>query len=249
MIKINKMPPPQILIDNKETWTAALNDAISKYGGYNKIPFAEKESLISHYRHKGIKKALAESSHDKCAFCECKPGESGNIEVEHFAPKSRYPDKTFEWDNLLPVCRKCNEAKSDFDTVEEPIIDPSKIDPETILTYNCLRICPISGTEYEKGVETTIEVCNLNSNRLYKARAQLMQSLTEYADGLEDKIELIAEADTDRKRITRITKLRNSLDEIDSLLEDYNAYAGYCRWFVSQCPEYIEAKKLVSGVT
>lgn len=246
MIKIRKAPAPQVLIDNKDAWTAALKDAINRYGGYDKIPSQEKQTLLAHYRHKDIKKALAESSHSKCAFCESKPGESGNMEVEHFSPKSIYPDLTFEWDNLLPACRKCNEAKLAFDTIDEPIIDPSKLDPETVLTYSCLRICPIGGTDNEDCAKTTIEVCNLNCNRLYTARAKLMQSLTEYADGLKDKIGYILEADTDLKRKIRITKLRNSLDEIDSLLGDDSVYAGFCRWFVSQCPEYVEAKKIIS---
>lgn len=246
MIKIKKASAPQVLIDNKDSWTAALKNAIDRYGGYDKIPDQEKQALLYHYRHNDIKKALAESSHSKCAFCESKPGESGNIEVEHFSPKSLYPDLTFEWDNLLPACRKCNEAKLAFDTIDDPIIDPSKIDPETVLTYNYLRICPIKGTENEKRAMTTIDVCNLNSNRLYTARAKLMRSLTEYTDGLKDRIEGILEADTDRKRKTRITKLRNSLDEIDSLLRDDSVYAGFCRWFVSQCPEYMEAKRMVA---
>lgn len=246
MIKIKKPASPQILVDNKQIWTTALKDAIKRYGGYDKIPSKEKESLLSHYRHKDIKKALFESSHSKCAFCESKPGESGNIEVEHLAPKSLYPDLTFDWENLLPACRKCNEAKLDFDTVKEPIIDPSKIDPETVLTYSYLRISPIKGSKHEKSAKTTIEKCNLNCNRLYTVRADLMQSLTEYADRLKNEIEWISEADTDRKRKTRITKLRNSLDEIESLLKDDSTYAGFCRWFVSQCSEYMEAKKIVA---
>lgn len=179
MIKIKKTSPPQVLIDNKDSWTAALNDAISRYGGYDKIPKAEKETLLSHYRHKDIKNALSQSSHSKCAFCESKPDESGNIEVEHLAPKSLYPHLTFDWDNLLPACRKCNDAKRAYDTIKEPIIDPSKIDPETVLTYNCLRIFPVKGTKNEKCAESTIKACNLNSSRLYTARARLMQSLTQ----------------------------------------------------------------------
>ena len=46
MIKIKKASPPQVLIDNKDSWTAALKNAINQYGGYDKIPAQEKESLI-----------------------------------------------------------------------------------------------------------------------------------------------------------------------------------------------------------
>jgi len=245
MIKIKKQGPPQILIDNQTVWTKALNDAISSYGSYDKVPTEVKNSLLSHYRHKDIQKELFVSSFYKCAFCECKPGESGNIEVEHFAPKSIYPDLAFDWDNLLPSCRKCNEAKSDFDTISYPIINPAKDDPETLLTYNFLRICPINGTSNEKLAENTIEICNLNCSRLYEARASLLKSLTEYSDELKEKITCINEADTTQKRKIRITKLRNSLEKIDQILVNSSVYSGYCRWYVSQSKEYTEAKKLV----
>lgn len=245
MIKIKKCNPPQILVDNQAVWTEALNNAINSYGSYNKVPNDIKNNLLSHYRHKDIQKELFESSYYKCAFCECKPAESGNIEVEHFAPKSQYPDLTFDWDNFLPSCRKCNEAKSDFDTISHPIINPAKVDPETLLTYGFLRIHPIKGTSNEKLAENTIEVCNLNCSRLYETRALLLKSLTEYVDELKDKLTLINEADTSQKRNVRIIKLKNSLEKIDQVLVDSSVYAGYCRWYVSQCQEYAEAKRLI----
>lgn len=182
---------------------------------------------------------------NKCTFCECKPAESGNIEVEHFAPKSIYPDLTFDWDNFLPSCRKCNEAKTDFDTIKEPIVNPSKIDPEDLFTYDHIRICAISGCSQEQAAKNTIDVCNLNSTRLYNVRADLIKALTEYADELKERLDWIAEADTSRKQKARITKLRNSLEKVNQLLEDSSAYAGYCRWFMSQCGEYIQAKRVI----
>ena len=245
MIKVKKHNSPKILIDNQTPWTKALNDAISSYGSYDKVPTRIKNSLLSHYRHKDIQKELFESSFYKCAFCECKPSESGNIEVEHFAPKSIYPDLAFNWDNFLPSCRKCNEAKSDFDTISYPIINPAKVDPETLLTYDFLRICPMKGTSNEKLAENTIEVCNLNCSRLYETRALLLKSLTEYADELKEKIIYINQADTPQKRKNRITKLKNSLEKIDQILVNSSVYSGYCRWYVSHCKEYAEAKKLV----
>ena len=247
MIKIQKKPTPQILIDNKDVWTQDLLDAVRIYGGYSEIPDIEKNKLLSHYRHKDIQNALAESSHYKCAFCECKPGEGGNIEIEHFEPKSIYPDLAFDWDNLLPSCRKCNEAKSDFDTHVTPIINPAKEDPEALLTYKLVQIIPRDGSGEEEKAQNTIEVCDLNSIRLYKARAELEVYITAYFDELKIKIEWISEADTVQKRKSRITKLKNSLAVIDAFLETDSAYSGYCKWLIGQSPEYIEAKRIVSS--
>ena len=247
MIKIQKLAAPQVLVDNKKIWTKNLLDAIATYGEYSQIPEPEKSKLLSWYKHKDIQNALFESSHHKCAFCECIPGESSHIEVEHFIPKSLYPDLTFEWDNLLPSCRRCNEEKSDIDTLIDPIINPAKEDPEQLLTYSFLRIKPLEGSGQEHKAQQTIDVCNLNCERLYKARSELMKAITEYIDELKDKINWISEADTDQKRKARVTKLKNSIAVIDSLTSAENAFSGYAKWFIQQCSEYQEAKRIVEN--
>lgn len=247
MIKIQKPVAPQVLIDNKVAWTQNLLDAIRIYGGYSKIPEPEKKSLLSHYRHNDIQTALSASSHHKCAFCECIPGESSHIEVEHFEPKSLYPDLAFEWDNLLPSCRICNEAKADADTRTNPIINPAIEAPEQLLTYSFLQIKPLEGSGQEQKAQQTIDVCNLNCERLYNARATLMKAITEYIDELKDKINWISEADTDQKRRVRITKLKNSLAIIDSLTTAESAFSGYAKWFIQQYSEYQEAKRIAAS--
>ncbi|MBQ7291289.1 MAG: TIGR02646 family protein [Clostridia bacterium] len=247
MTKFEKPDAPQVLSDNQAIWTKALLDAVALYGSYKKIPEAEKKSLLSHYKHKDIQELLFACNHHKCAFCECKPGETSNIEVEHFEPKSIYPDLAFEWDNLLPSCRKCNEAKSDHDTRTSPIINPAKEDPEMLLTYDSLRIVPLQGSGQEKKADNTITVCNLNCNRLYNARAELLISVTEYMDELKNKFEWIEEADTQQKRRVRITKLSNSIEIIDSMLRTDQPFSAYCKWLVTTFPEYQEAKKIIAS--
>lgn len=247
MIKIQKPSAPQVLIANQATWTKALLDTVALYGGYDKIPEAQKKSLLSHYKHKDIQELLFSCNHYKCAFCECKPGESSNIEIEHFEPKSIYPNLAFEWDNMLPSCRKCNEVKSDYDTRTSPIINPAKEDPETLLTYNFLRMIPLQGSGQEEKADNTITVCNLNSDRLYTVRSELQKSITEYMDELKSKFEWIEEADTLQKRRYRITKLSNSIEIIDSMLKADQAFSAYCKWLVNNFPEYQEAKRIIAS--
>lgn len=247
MIRIMKGAAPQVLVDHQKEWTDDLLNAVSHYGGYDKIPTGQKKKLLVHYRHDDIKKSLFRSSHYKCAFCECRPGESGYIEVEHFAPKSIYPELTFSWDNLLPVCRKCNDDKSAFDTQTTPIINPSEEDPEKLITYNMLVMEPAPGSGDEVKAKNTIEVCNLNSPRLYKARSELLVSLTGYMDSLKKEIEDISDADTPEKKRRRITNLSNSLEIVDALLQDNSTYSGYCKWFVLQQPIYQKAKQIIAN--
>lgn len=247
MIRINKPgTPPKILLDKQKEWTNELLQAISEYGSYSDIPKSEKEKLLHHYRHDEIKILLFQCSYDKCAFCECIPGEGGNIEVEHFAPKSIYHKLAFEWDNFLPVCRKCNEAKSNFDTLKEPIVNPTKEDPEEFFDFNLINIVPSSNPPNLKIALTTIKVCNLNSTRLFKARADLLYHLSIYQEELSNWLQEIDSADTDLKRKNRITKLINSIDAIDMLGMEEEKYSAFCKNFLFKSEIYNRAKKIIS---
>ena len=55
-----------------------------------------------------------------CAYCErrCerppsgkKPERDQDNTVDHFRPRSRFLDRTFEWENLVYACYRCNQAK------------------------------------------------------------------------------------------------------------------------------------------
>jgi hypothetical protein len=86
MIKLQRPSEPQKLIDNKAVWQQNLNTAIAKYGSYKEIPEDEREKLIRYYKDETVKTPLFESSHQKCAYCECNATEGGYMEVDHFRP-------------------------------------------------------------------------------------------------------------------------------------------------------------------
>lgn len=59
-----------------------------------------------------IRGALAQDFERTCAYCERDLDLStGQAIVEHFRPRSRFPDLTFDWLNLIYACRRCNDAK------------------------------------------------------------------------------------------------------------------------------------------
>lgn len=43
----------------------------------------------------------------KCVYCESFDPQT----IDHFWPKTKYPAKMFNWDNLLAACRDCNSDK------------------------------------------------------------------------------------------------------------------------------------------
>lgn len=57
----------------------------------------------------GFRADLTTTFSDLCAYCEavCKG------EVDHFRPKSRFPELVYEWSNWLIACHDCNHAKGD----------------------------------------------------------------------------------------------------------------------------------------
>ncbi|MGE8560597.1 hypothetical protein B9T29_15650 [Acinetobacter sp. ANC 3903] len=243
MIKLEKpVDIPQILQDKQREWTDHLLSLVSKYGSYKDIPKEEKASALSHYRHKDITTPLFDSSHQKCAFCEGTPKDSGNIEVEHFYPKSKYHNKTFEWENFLPSCRKCNDSKLTHDVGVQPILNPYDEDFNPTQHFEFILARMKGKTEIAK---MTIEVCGLKS-RLYDPYSKLIKVFCEYEQTLEEALEELIGKDTDRKRLNQIRKISDSIDRIESLMKPTEKYSYFCSYMIKHSEIYNEAKHVLS---
>ena len=62
------------------------------------------------------KKYLAIDFKHRCAYCDDLDsiyGGQASYAVEHFAPKGKFPQLKYTYDNLLYACRFCNTSKSD----------------------------------------------------------------------------------------------------------------------------------------
>ncbi|ATP51230.1 HNH endonuclease [Pseudomonas putida] len=241
MIKLTRPQKPAILSSNEKTWLDALMAAIGKYGSYQEIPKDEKNKLISHYRHDKIKEVLFPSSFNKCAFCEGKPQENGNIEVEHFLPKSIHPTKTFSWDNFLPSCRKCNESKLAHDPEIEPLVNPYDDNPDDYFKYSDILIAPLNDDQKAK---STISVLGLNSARLMQPRAEILISLHIFSNNLKEALHDLEMADTAKKKKHKARKIIESMEIMEQLTEHQKAYSSYCRNYLNSCEPYKSAKKI-----
>lgn len=67
---------------------------------------------------------------ERCMYCENSEG----TDVEHFRPRSSYPESTYDWENLLWACATCNSnhkrTRFPCDTAGEPLlINPTAEDP------------------------------------------------------------------------------------------------------------------------
>lgn len=115
----------------------------------------------------------------RCMYCE----DSMGTDIDHFRPKSNYPDQAFVWGNYLLACGYCNSnlkrTQFPLDAHGNPLlIDPTVDDPE-----QHLKLLPSTG-EFsaitQKGSES-IRVFGLNDNamprRLPKGRRDSLISL------------------------------------------------------------------------
>lgn len=244
MIKLVRGVEPAFLRDNKDMLLKELEEAIEKYGGYKDIPDDEKAKLVAPYRHKEVKAALVESSNGKCAFCECIPSEGGNVEVEHYKPKSLYPSYTFDWDNLLPACRRCNGDKSHHDTVAEPIVNPFEHNPEEYFFYEGLNLKGRPG-DLLHVAELTIEVCGLNTLRLWEPRSKIYVCLHDFEFSIRRAVKDYQEATTPLKKSNRLRSIREAIDRIEMLARNSERYSSFCDSYLKSSNIYLEAKKML----
>ncbi|MEP4052975.1 MAG: hypothetical protein ABJN22_12095 [Litorimonas sp.] len=78
-----------------------------------------REFTFRHYKDDGVKYALEQLFHGKCAYCEAYFAQSQPVDIEHYRPKSRVAGSKHggywwlaaEWDNLLPSCIDCNRRR------------------------------------------------------------------------------------------------------------------------------------------
>jgi uncharacterized protein (TIGR02646 family) len=78
--------------------------------------FRRRESPPDCSNYQGYKSFLRRDFLGRCAYCERTEEYLGGeeaFEVEHFRPRSKFPDLICSYANLYYVCRKCNAHKSE----------------------------------------------------------------------------------------------------------------------------------------
>ncbi|MBI4876871.1 MAG: TIGR02646 family protein [Acidobacteria bacterium] len=128
-----------------------------------------------------LREALVRLTHGKCAFCESRLGVASWEEMEHYHPKSLYPELTFEWTNLFPVCGVCNARKGQQDH-RGALLKPDEEDPERYFWVHpdSGRLDPALGLSAEERARTerTLQICDLQRDALAASRAELGQRLS-----------------------------------------------------------------------
>lgn len=244
MINLDRPTEPNYLVNNKVEWTQTLLGQINNLQDISKVP----EKYIKHYRDVQITENLFRSSNNKCAYCERKPSDGGGfLEVDHFFYKDRYPERCFEWTNLIPCCKNCNTTKGKYDCGEIPIIDPYIDNPDEYLTYNLIEIeVRSNASNIEKG-ECTLKVLNnLNNDELITLRSELLVAFTSNKNKLSQKIIEFQNSQRNDKKTRIINEMRDFVFKMEQLDSENSILRGYIRFLIKDCNEFQDAKRIIS---
>ena len=174
MRNIEKLPEPQVLVENKGAWKATLEENSSPY---NK----------TRYRHADIKETLIKETHSKCVYCESKIGHNCPGDIEHKIPKSQIIDMIFEWNNMTIACNECNRRKGDYYDPNCMFLDPNTDDVENLVQHVGPMVFSKPGCQRS---ELTVRMLEINS---INARKQLIARKIERLESVKNLVERIAD--------------------------------------------------------
>jgi len=134
--------------------------------------------------------ALRGLAHGKCVYCESALGVTTYLEIEHYVAKTVTPALAFEWTNLLPACRLCNNPKSEQDH-KGALLKPDAVDPEPYFWIHPdtgkLEPHPKLDAAQSRRANETIRICDLQRPALCTKRVEmLMRALQATASQWEE---------------------------------------------------------------
>lgn len=206
MIFVTRTAKPKVLTRNESKWTQDIRNAKTKEA---------RDKAISKYRHEEIKQGLTDMLHGKCAFCESYIENVDYGDIEHFQPKSKFPELAVTWENLLLSCKKCNGAGQKGDEwpgpkEDGPLINPCEEHPDTFFEFEFdehTRVAIVKPTN-KRGI-TSERIYGLNKHTLLKDRNVFVRMLVVIAKNYRK--------DAEAKAI------------IDEAVKDEGEYAAFAR--------------------
>lgn len=176
------------------------------------------------YRHAEVKATLNKMFHGKCAYCESHIRHVDYGHIEHFRPKSKYRELTFEWTNLLLACGICNGAEFKGDSFPESeaegrFVNPCEDEPSEHFQFtydHCAKLANVDGIT-PQGESTTRKLgLNRPDLRSYRSRqVRRLVAIMELAKTNAEAAALLADAAKDDGEYSAFVKslLSRELDQ------------------------------------
>lgn len=172
MIKLTKIEEPGILKIYKAQWCKELIDYV-KRGVI--IPVTVK----NRYNQEEVKERLKKETNDKCMYCESYISAVSPEHIEHYKPKSLYPELTFEWSNLGLACPCCNIKKRDKFDEQCSYINPYIDNPSEHFAFLGTMIC--HNPNDKRAIITELDI-ELNRPELMEARKNQIDKIRSLID-------------------------------------------------------------------
>lgn len=205
MIKLKKLPEPDILKNNAAIWLKAIQDKLAA----GQVP---TDSEKSKYRHTQIKEVLKKETNGKCAYCESRLLHIAFGDVEHISPKSLKITDLFRWENLTLACDLCNTYKKDAANIADPYVD----DPDELFRFLGPMIYPEPSSA--KAVVTATQL-RLNRSELLEHRNRRLAHISSLL------LTIANTSDADVKKVLIDDLLTNEASE-------ENEYTAFVRSFL-----------------
>ena len=145
---------------------------------------------VSHYRDNGAEKpsdslwtrfrdCLRSRFHGICGYCEEEVDQS-NASVDHFMPKSKFPELVYEWSNWVFACQPCNQSKGDKwpdDSYVDPCACSPSERPENFFYFDLYtgEILPKPGLSPERRSRAWQTINDVGLNKYHHPRRRLEQ--------------------------------------------------------------------------
>ena len=176
MLKVNKRSEPE---------------EFTKYKKKNKVVNWKDFTSESEIK-KLLKEALLEEQENSCCpYCEIEIN-LNDSQIEHIKPKDKFPELLIDYKNLIICClesRRCGNSKAN--KWDELFINPVTENPEDYFKYDIKtgKIIPIfkEKEKFEKA-EYTINLLNLNDNRLCEIRKRYIFELLSYSNNNKNSL-------------------------------------------------------------
>jgi uncharacterized protein (TIGR02646 family) len=169
MVRLRRGSPPPGLLRNGGLWTKRW---LAIHGG------AQTGDWATAAAKKILSAELRALSYGKCAFCESILDLATYLEIEHYIAKTVDASLAFQWDNLFPICRLCNNHKSDADH-GGVLIKPDVEDPENKFWLNTvtgeLDVHPSLDAHEASRANRTAQLCGLQRGPLCSERIRTMK--------------------------------------------------------------------------
>jgi uncharacterized protein (TIGR02646 family) len=129
-------------------------------------------------------------SADHCAFCDGLPGGVSLKTVEHFRPKSAFPEQAYDWHNLFPCCTCCQSAKGE--KFDDALLCPDgpgyRFEDFFLFRYEtgALEARPDASEADRRRANVTIELYGLNTAERRKVRLREIRKFSPDSDPVLD---------------------------------------------------------------